>query len=172
MSNSTYRNEPDLDFVVQDRHVIDAECGQPERCTLALAGQELVGQPVWAVIEDTTGEVRITWTDQERFHRAYLRPAMQAIRVLLLTDKNKSKMVRSMPPEGIALRVERHQSRLSQAGTPEERKARSEREKERRELRKAGLIPPATPRNRAYPPRPRSDSMGMRGTVAAPARPR
>lgn len=167
MAAKDYRNEPDQDFLVTPRHVQHAKCADPTSCTLALAGQELIGHPVQAVIEDTTGEVRITWKDdRDNFHRAYLRPAQQAIRMLLLTDKNKRKLVRQMPDEGISLRVEAHQWRPTQARTEEEKQAQRHRMAELKRKRKAGELPPSVPRKRGEQrPRPRSNSGGMRGTT-------
>lgn len=168
MSNAkAYRNEPDQDFQVTPRHVKHAKCADPTSCTLALAGQELIGHPVQAVIEHTTGEVRITWKDDgDNFHRAYLRPAQEAIRMLLLTDKNKRKLVRQMPDEGISLRVEAHQWRPTQVRTEEQKLEQSRRMRELRHKRKTGELPPPIPRRRGEQrPRPRSDAGGMRGTM-------
>jgi hypothetical protein len=170
----SYRNEAEIVTVATPEHVRDAVCQDPTRCTLAQMGRDAVGFEVYAAIEEETAEVRVTWKADDpdhpgeiRFHRAYLRPQPEAIRLLMATDQNKRRLARRMPPEGIALRIEQHQSRRWQGRTPEMREKELKRRKELARLREQGQGPPPRKQVNRQPVRPPSNTRGLRGVTPA-----
>jgi hypothetical protein len=145
MSNR-YRDEPDVPLHVTFQHICDARCGDPTRCTLALAGFDAVGHAVTAEYEEDTGDVRVLWEangedGRLRVHRGYLAPLKTAMWLLYLTDTNKRKLVRKRP-DGFELTIERHESAVKQVRSQETIDAERER---RADLERRRALPPDHP---------------------------
>jgi hypothetical protein len=146
----SYRAEPTEAVMVSYQHVCDAKCADPTRCVLALAFRDSVSRALdlKVLLETETVEVRATWTERDatgeaRFHRGYLRPARDAIRLLMLTDTNKARMVRLMKPgETLQLHVEEHESCRKQVRSEAAKQAERDR---RRELAERRALPPSDP---------------------------
>jgi hypothetical protein len=153
---SSSRSEPDVPLTAMPEHVKKAKCADVTRCTFALAGRDPssgVHPTFVAQYDDRVGEVQCVWEIPDpkmpgvvRLHSGYLRPATEAIRIMMLTDTNKRKMVRTMPPEGVNLVITDHVSRRKQNRTPEQIAAQAARARELAELRASGLAPPPVKR--------------------------
>jgi len=153
-----YLEEPDVEFIARREDVRAAKCQDPMSCTLALAGQRAIGFPVRVVFDDLTGDISIAWNEpvgaegKYRYHRGILEPTNQAHRLLLLTDANKTKLMKQMRDRGeeeIRLTVTHHMSMLGRRKprTEEEKLQEKNRAIELAELRAKGLAPPAKKRS-------------------------
>ena len=169
-----FRVEEDIHLTLFVDHVRHAKCADPAKCAFANLGRDELTAEVYVAIEESTGQVRITWRapdpgkpEQSRFHRGYLTPQGTAIRILMLTDQSKATLVRQMPPEGLKLVITDHRSRKSQARTTEEKLHEAEKRADLARRRAAGLAPPPKPRPNTPP---KSTSMGLRGVARPPAR--
>jgi hypothetical protein len=174
-ARSAYKTEPDVDFKPTYEDVRAAKCQDPTACTLALAGQRAVGQPVRVVYDELTGQVSIAWHEplangRVRLHRGVLEPVAQATRLLLMTDANKSKFMRQLRDRGereFSLTITQHVTRYSQPRprSQEDKDAEKARAQELKEQRAAGLIPP--PVRRASPKVSRGGGTRVLGLISA-----
>jgi hypothetical protein len=170
-----YKREPDIrDIEVLPADIMTAVCGDATRCTLALVGARVVGHPVTAMYDDALGEVTIRWDVPDgqgvRYHVAVVKEDRIAIRILLLTDLNKRRLLRSARSrEPLRVSFEQHFSAraCSRKRTPEQMAVERDRARELKELRAAGLASPPVHRRASKV----SQGRGMRaiGTVPADA---
>ena len=163
-----YRNEPDLSVAVYRPYIRDAVCQSVTYCTFSLMGVDQLGLnpgdfETW--LDERTGEVRVMWPKDGRRHDGVLEPNSQAMRILILTDqsKEKARLARSCPADGIDLVITQHRSRSRQTSarrTPEQLEAEQAR---RAELTERRALSPDDPR--WLPPAVKRGSHRRLGTV-------
>lgn len=141
---TAYRKEPTIEMIAEEEDVFEGICGDPTRCTLAHMGLRYLGAVMEVVYDEDTGHVRCVWTVDGRYHKGILTPNNNAVRLLLLTDTNKKKLLRQVREKGpVPLVLEDHWSRNSQKEPTEEQKeAKRFRQRELEKNRALGIEPP------------------------------